>query len=439
MKKNLLIIILFFCFFPIIGKAMTKEEMHKVDLKEVMSFEFSSEFQGSQGLAITDKYIFFSVNKKDDSSVSIYIYDKFSYELVQVIENVVYGHANDMTYEESTNEVLIIDGHTIHVLDADSFEEKESRYLDTASWSISNNSLSYAFLSNKVMYIYEKESMKKNFEFNVETNLIAQGIKLYNDHIFVACYESGSVNVYEPVYDGILEAGANAVYVYSMDGTLIKVFYIPTGYGELESIDFSNGLYYLVFNSLDKPQSTLYTFSIPSETLTVQIPMTLNEKAIPLSNFKANVYQHNNLIDTIPLNNDVYAFSLTFEDQGVYEYIVKQEKNADYITYDDKDVYLSYVVGYDELENQLQVNPISETIPSYNNEVNREVIACEEISGMYYNPEGKVVDRNTFVNECHVVENPQTGPGFPLLVFATGVIFAGFLIIVFTRNLIYKL
>ena len=382
MKKLCLFVLLFFFLFPTIVFSLSKEEMQQVSLKALTTFDIPEGYQGVQGLTITDQYIVASISKKDNSSVALFVFDLHTLKLEKEIENREYGHANDLTYDESRNEVLVINGKTIHVLDSKTFEEKETRALSTSSSAISKGIGNYIFLAGKTIHVMD-DSLQKQSEFAVDTTLLTQGIDIYNDYVFLTCFESGVVGPYKPTYDGILEPGANVIYVYNISGVFQKAFYIPAGYGELESIDFYNGKYYLLFNSPDAKNGVLYTLNYDSVSVQDSVPMSLDEKSFPLSSFRATSYENGEVKNVASLQNQAYAYTYTFAEPGVYEYLIKQDPSNEYVQYDENPVILSYIVVYDYLDNALNVKKVNKTIHDFQNKILREKIKCEEKEVIY--------------------------------------------------------
>ena len=411
MKKFLNLVFMFILFFPIMVNALAKEDMQQISLAELGSVEKLSSYQGFQGLTITDKYIVVSLSKTDNSSAALIVLDKNTFETVKTIESLKYGHANDLAYNKKTNEVLVVDGTTIYVLDGDSFEEKEQKTLDTSSSAIDFTDSGYYTLAGKTIRYYDSEL---NFEnsFDVETNLITQGIKYYNGHIFLTCYENGTTNEYESVYDGILEAGANVIYIYNLDGSLENVYYIPAGYGEIEAIDFQDGKYFLLFNNPGATQAVFYT--LDTEDFKIDLTIEANDSSLE-SNLSASVYSLNDeLISTSNLKDSLYTFSLTFSDAGVYQYEIKQTTNARTLAYDSESIPIDVAVDYDILTNSLDgsLGFTSDKQEFANDEI-RANVACEVIDGIFYGPDGEELTEEEFMDICKVVENPQTGAFIP--------------------------
>lgn len=441
MKQTIIIFLLFFLFCPVFSNALSREEMDQIGLEEVIKFGLPNGYSAFQGMAITNQYIVVSASKVDNSEAALVIFQRSSLEHVRTIEHLPFGHANDITYDEATNEIHVVNGKTLHVLDGNTFEIKGQKTLGVSAGGISKRDGKYIALAQKKMYVYDENFTLQN-SFAADTNLVTQGIAYYDGLIFYPCYETGRVTTYEPVYDGVLDAGDNVIYVYDTNGVLQKTFYIPSGYGEIEAIDFFNGRCYLLFNSPDYQNGILYTFSYDNHaTASTTVYMNFDQKGFPIaSSFKANIYQGDNLIKTVPMTDGAYQLSFDFNNPGIYEYRVNQVTENQFIHYDAKDIFVTFLVDYDIISNKLKVSQLSNNLPSFDNAVNKSAISCEEISGIYYDKDGNVTNRDVFVESCHVVENPQTGFPVPVVIIASGcIICSGFFLYLCGRKRIYHI
>jgi len=223
MKKKFLVFVLFFLMCPFFGQALNREEMDQIALDEVLSFNMPSGYSAFQGMAVTNEYFVISASKVDDSEVALLIFQRSSMEYVKTIDHLPFGHANDITYDEASNEILIVNGNILHVLDGDTFEIKGEKKLGVYAGGISKREGKYVALAQKKMYVYDTDFNLQN-SFPADTNLVTQGIAYFGGLIFYPCHEFGRVNSHEPVYDGILDAGDNVIYVYNTDGVLQKTF-----------------------------------------------------------------------------------------------------------------------------------------------------------------------------------------------------------------------
>lgn len=422
----------FLLIFPITVNALTKDDMQTVSLEKLGSVTKLNDYQGFQGMTITNNYIIVSISKEDNTAALVAI-DKSTYEVVKTVENLNYGHANDLAYNSDTNEILVINGTSIYVLDGDTLDQKEIKTLDTSASAIDVDSSGYYTLAGKTVKIYDNSLSLQN-SFNVETNLITQGISYYNGYIFLTCYESGVVGEYEPVYDGILEAGANVIYVYNLDGTLKNVFYIPTGYGEIESITFQDGKYYLLFNSTTSTEGVFYTLDI--DDLVMDLTVDVDET---YENLIANVFAGEQVITNGNIENNKYVFPLTFSDTGTYQYTVKQNSDDKNLSFDNESIPVVITVSYDVVTNSLNAKvTFTNDKQAFSNVKEQSSYVCEEVDGHFYGENGEELNGEEFMNTCGVVANPQTGAFLPIALF----IGAGFLslaIIFWRKKQFYRL
>ncbi len=438
MKRIFKIMLICFFLMPMWVKALTKEEMQEVALSQVLSFDKLDGYQVFQGFTITEQYYILSLNMSDDSKACLLVIDKETNEIIKTIESTDYGHANDIAYDEVNDEILIINGNTIYVLDAESFEQKSSKTLDTAGNAIDLSEDSYFVLSGKTINIYDTD-LKLQTSFSVETNLITQGIKYFDGYIYLTCYESGVVGTYEPYYDGILEAGANVVYIYDLNGVLINTFYIPSGYGEIEGVSFLDNKYYLLFNNPTSTEGIIYTLDTEEAILELNIPVTIDQPIVTTDDLKASVYDGETVINTTNVTDGEYTFLLTLVKDGSYSYTIKQDTTAQYISFDEDDIQILVNVTYDFLENVYETNVIyADDKNTFENTVDYSQLKCEVVLNKYYNEDGEEVTEEEFESTCKVVENPQTGYTLPITLFI-GVGIISVLIFLYRRKLLYKL
>jgi hypothetical protein len=120
---------------------------------------FSKDMHGyhTQGFTVTDKYMLLSLWKNDDTNTRIYVYDRSTLKAVKglaanPVTSYNFKHCNDMSYNSSTEEILVSEGSTqyIDVLDAGTLERKAQIRLDRKYSAYAYNSTedSYVCLSN---------------------------------------------------------------------------------------------------------------------------------------------------------------------------------------------------------------------------------------------------------------------------------------------------
>lgn len=455
-KKCLKLMIMLFILEPFMVNALAKEDMQQMKLNEVLTINFLNERTGGfQGFAITKKYYVLSAINKENTKETLVAIDILTKKVVKQVEHTDLGHANDMTYNESTNEISVLNGNSIVIVDGETLETKKT--INNVNYNaIAMNNQKYYFWGSKKGYIYSYNgnNLTKEKEFDVPTNLITQGIGYYDNYLYFCAFEQGAIGQYEPYYDGILEQGANAIYAYDLNGTLKNTFYIPNGYGEIESLAFHDGDFYMLFNNGNK--AIIYTPE--KETVSETFSITIDESyKIPY----ASLSNIDGTLETVSQENGKFTFSpITYKEAGTYSYTISKAANNSEImplsisndTESDSDVIeIDVNVNYNQINNSLS------SIVKYNN--NKETFSnpmllasdegededidsdnhyCAVIDGVYYNSLGEETDIDGYNETCKYVENPQTGITFSNF----GLLGLGIIVIVLIlnkKNIINKL
>ncbi len=419
---HLLMFVSFFSFGFLLVNAQDK--VQSISYKKLFDVSLKDGYESFQGMTITDKYIIIAMIKNDNSKSALFVYDKNSYNLVNLenmqnpIETYDIGHANDMTFNKEKNEVYIIKGNEIVVIDSETFNQKESIPLSNSYGGITlNKDKQFIFQKNNKIYIM-KDNVVQN-EFDAITNLTHQNISYFNGNIFHTCYEYGKVGLYQPVYDGVYEAGTNLIYVYDESGNQENILFIPTGYGEIEALEFDeNGIPFVLFNSPDK-YGTVY---IPIYNDAV-VKISVSDESTT-DDSTASLVDKNGNIETVNIKDGVYNFQdLVYYEPGVYEYFVLKSINNLERT-SDESIRVTVKVTYDATTNQLIAN----------SEYEKSGFTKDEVI------ETPIVPGNTSneILEEEIVENPQTGNYFPFYILPI-ILGAGLVFVLFKRKFFFKL
>ena len=132
-KKLLTIFIIIIVFSMKNTYALTRSELTVLNLDPITNIDKPKGFTSVQGGTTTDKYVItLLINESEDSDhkAAILALNKDNYKKARLIKNPIIeydlGHANDATYNSKTNELLVLSGRRINVLDLenDSFELK---------------------------------------------------------------------------------------------------------------------------------------------------------------------------------------------------------------------------------------------------------------------------------------------------------------------------
>lgn len=437
--KKFKVILFLFMIFPFISvSAITKEEMQKVSYTKVFEFDIPEGYVNFQGFIITDKYFVVSAYKSDTDVTVIQAYDKSTHKLVKSVSNKCYGHTNDMAYNSSTKEIYIINREKIHVLDENSLEYKKDITINGSYVGIAydENMDKYYFRNHEKIFVYNQDMEEMN-SFPISTNLTRQAISINNNKLFYTCYENGEVSKDQVIYDGILEQGANLVYVYNLDGTLENVLYIPEGYGELEAMEFDkDGTPYLIFNYEKK--GVIYTPKYESVSVTLEVG---NDKKSEIK--EATITDLDGYTETVEELDGVFTFSpLTFLYPTTAKYTVSKTsmlRNSD----EEEPIDIDIKIEYDASINAL-VPTINYTKKAFEKKeenivpVSGTLQKCEVVDGIYYDPEGKETTKENFERICKTVENPQTGSYLPFI-FLPVLLLSGLGFLIYKKKIFFRL
>ena len=206
-------------------------------------------FRIMQGGCVTEKYAWFAmINEENASSyykTESYIikYDRENMKEISRSEVLMLGHANDITYIPSTNELYVIhvDKKLVSVLDADSLELKEQKKMGSEGHAIDYNESRDCFVTatgQLAMNIRDRNLKLIGYSDGENTTLTTQGICADDKYIYHVLYSS-SKNVEEP---------ENMIFVFDWDGNLITK--IPIGFKayEPENISIVGDTIYIGFN-----------------------------------------------------------------------------------------------------------------------------------------------------------------------------------------------
>jgi len=170
MKK--IIIFLFIALLPITTMALTKEDYVQNKYSKVMELNMPEGYYSFQGFIITNKYFVFSSIKKDESETKLLVYDINTLKPITLDASLKYnfGHSNDMAYNSKTDEIYVVNGKKIHVIDGKDFKEKKilEAPIEITSIAYDNESeefyFRYMFICILIFYNY--------FNFTTLTNHI---------------------------------------------------------------------------------------------------------------------------------------------------------------------------------------------------------------------------------------------------------------------------
>jgi pilin isopeptide linkage protein len=374
MKKRNIIVLVILILLLSTNKvnALTKSEMTKLNLTKVSSYSKPTNYTSVQGGTVTDKYVitlFLDNSKNNQGKNALLVLDKNTYKKVNLSSNPIkdycFGHANDATYNSKTNELLILNGSKVHILDAHTFKQKRVVTLTRSYHAIGYDSSSNQYVlaasgSNHktIFYIMDsKFNIKSNF--SMTTNLTKQGLTVHNGYIYYTCYEAGKVTKYQSVYDGVLKAKENAIYVYDLKGNKKTIYYIPYSYNnevfsEIENISFNGNKMLIQFNQSGKVG--YYTPVINNDTEeTLTINLTNNNLTTTDNSYEITISSNNKVISKVKNKSNKFTYTIKYTKTGTYTYKIKQSSmNNSNIEYDTSEKEITVKVTYDPTTNKLK-------------------------------------------------------------------------------------
>ena len=334
--KKIIYLFLFFliCISSKVSAATPPiSEMTKVNLKKIYETSLPEGYYSSQGGTITDKYIISAaIYGKDDNAVklntALLVFDKNSFKHIKTIDDYDFGHANDMAFNPNKNEIYIIDGKKIYILDSNSLKLKKIKKLNKDYLAIAYDKTTNRFaLSSHGHVIITDDKFKPISSFDFELNQTLQGLAMHNSIIYYSAHES----TMKPFYDNILSRNENLVYIFDSNGNRKNILFLPKNdvnnifCGEIETIFFEGNKiifqYQVWGNSIKYYESTFDPIEVP-----VNIKIDLKDYNISDNEFSLSLYNKNKLIETRNnIANNFYFNNLTFYKPGIYYYYFKKE------------------------------------------------------------------------------------------------------------------
>ncbi len=249
-------------------------KLQKINVKAIKSFLRGEELPrgGLQGMTLAGKFLVFAQVTKNDNNTMLHILDNRSFKLIGTIDRFCFRHANDMTYNKNTGEIMVVigpkkiakfkvntNGADVELTDL-SYIECPRTYIGI-SYDKDHNR--YIACSLGKMYVMD-ENFKEIYSFPLRKELVPQGMAYKDNHVYYSCFESG--NPKRPIFNS-KEKYSNLIYVYDLKGALKRTLYIPNTLvkGEIESLDFAdNGKMIIGYNIVlnGKRTVTFYDRSI---------------------------------------------------------------------------------------------------------------------------------------------------------------------------------
>ena len=350
--------------------ALSRSELTVLNLDTIATVDKPTNFTSVQGGVTTDKYVItLLINESEgsDHKTAILVLNKNNYKLVRLVKNPIIeydlGHANDCTFNSNTNELLVLSGRVINILDLnnDSFALKERKKLEYYYHGLGYDSENDQYVLARGIKggtIFEIRDSEFNIikKFKLKTNLTRQSLTVYEGNIYYVCYEAGMLTKHQTVYDGLLKRKENLIYVYSLKGKRKTIYYIPFSYkniifGEIENISFNNGKMLIQFNHANK--AGYFTASYKKE-----VNSSLNIETESEDNTAYGVYLDEKEVIKTKTNDNLLPVDFRYTDEGNYKYTIKTGEELEEPEDKYKDIIqeLEVDVFYDPVINKLRVD-----------------------------------------------------------------------------------
>lgn len=367
-KKLLIIFIIILLISCKNVSALSRSELTILNLNTITTIDKPPSFTSVQGGVTTDKYVItllINESASSDGKAAILVLNKTNYKLVRLVKNPIIeydlGHANDCTFNSKTNELLILSGKKINVLDLnnDNFSLKGTiklkHYYHGLGYDEDNDQyvLARSIKGGTIFEVRDNE-FNKIRKFKLKTNLTKQSLTVYQGNIYYVCYEAGMLTKHQTVYDGILRRKENLIYVYDLNGKKKTIYYIPFSYkdivyGEIENISFNNGKMLLQFNHADKAG---YFTAFYKEEVQTSLNIETDE-----NNSSYGIYLDEKEIVKTKSKNNIIPIDLKYTTEGNYKYTIRNKKDVTEPDDKYKDIIeeLEVNVYYDPVINKLRV------------------------------------------------------------------------------------
>ena len=287
-------------------------------------------------------------------------------------------HANDMTYIASedriyvmpmdkTNRVIFLNGSTL----AFEGERVLGQNYHAVAWDETSGCFFCVYEGPRGIICDVLSSDMTNIirSFPIHTNLTYQGAAAYNSMLYYTCWERGSTSSYQAVYDGVLNANDNVIYVYDIYGNLCKTYYIEGGSSksELETLSFVNGRMILQFN--EKSNAGYYRVDPIPATVNLSVPVTQNGKPAPDNAYTAVLKKDGKPESNLTCTKGAFTADIRITEPGFYTFTISQKSGSspDKYVYDTSAVEFTVTAVYDPYTNALSMNVSGPSRPSITN------------------------------------------------------------------------
>ena len=254
---------------------VTLKDAKNVELELIYTGEKPKGVGSVQSMAITDDYFVIAgrpkASEKDNQLIVINRKTLTDVTSSLIEESMTYelGHANGMTYNPQTNELVVVgirnSANKYELAARISLEDFE--LVGTDKMACYGNGIAYdtthdeyIVRSGESIYTLNDIPGMKQDEVSVETEFTGQDIAYHNGYVYLANWiESGS-NLAAMRY--ALVSNQNVIYKVDKRGNIVDIFLLKTPKLELEGIDFVGDEAYVLYNGLGKEKNEFRIYKL---------------------------------------------------------------------------------------------------------------------------------------------------------------------------------
>ena len=346
-----------------VARYMNKSDLTKITLTGLNKISRSAALEGGTA---TKTFLLSAFLAGTNALNRLVLLSLSDYSLIRT-ETAKYAleHANDMTYIASqdriyvmpmdqTNRVIFLNGSTL----AFEGERVLGQNYHAVAWDETSGCFFcvYEGPGGIICDVLNSDMTQIIRSFPIQTNLTYQGAAAYNSMLYYTCWERGSTSSYQAVYDGVLNANDNVIYVYDIYGTLCKIYYIEGGSSksELETLSFVDGRMILQFN--ERSNAGYYRVDPIPTSVNLSVPVTLNGKPAADGTCTAVLKKDGKTVKTLTCSKGVFtAADVSITEPGFYTFTICQKSGSspDRYIYDTAGVEFTVTAVYDPYTNAL--------------------------------------------------------------------------------------
>ena len=346
-----------------VARYMNKSDLTKITLTGLNKISRSAALEGGTA---TKTFLLSAFLAGTNALNRLVLLSLSDYSLIRT-ETAKYAleHANDMTYIASqdriyvmpmdqTNRVIFLNGSTL----AFEGERVLGQNYHAVAWDETSGCFFCVYEGARgiICDVLNSDMTQIIRSFPIQTNLTYQGAAAYNSMLYYTCWERGSTSSYQAVYDGVLNANDNVIYVYDIYGTLCKIYYIEGGSSksELETLSFVDGRMILQFN--ERSNAGYYRVDPIPTSVNLSVPVTLNGKPAADGTCTAVLKKDGKTVKTLTCSKGVFtAADVSITEPGFYTFTICQKSGSspDRYIYDTAGVEFTVTAVYDPYTNAL--------------------------------------------------------------------------------------